>query len=297
MKLKTVASLFVLTVLTAISHQLSAVYAQGSLTPPAGAPAPVMKSLDQIEARTPISTSPIIINKPGSYYLTTNLSPSVTIYAPYAIDIATNGVTLDLNGFSIRSISNVANSCGIYIRGGVRNIQIQNGFIEGGVTNDGSGTFSNNGFDYAINYDFFSLIAPHNLSVRGVAISGCSYGISLPPSESTAVTTCMVRTASGVGIYAGTIQNCVALDCRLNALTGIQIMDSRGVSLLSPGISATRLAINCYGESSSGTAVVSTNAAFCTASRVGGRAIQAIVANGCFALNGTNLIAYKYNMP
>ena len=47
----------------------STAFPQGSLTPP-GAPAPTMKSLDQIEARTPISSAPFTINASGSYYLT-----------------------------------------------------------------------------------------------------------------------------------------------------------------------------------------------------------------------------------
>jgi hypothetical protein len=37
-----------------------------------------MKSLDQIEARTPISSAPFTISAPGSYYLTTNLTTAVS---------------------------------------------------------------------------------------------------------------------------------------------------------------------------------------------------------------------------
>jgi hypothetical protein len=58
-------------------------HAQGSLTPPPGAPAPVMKSLDQVEARTPVvagqpevainGSGTITISQPGSYYLTKNI--------------------------------------------------------------------------------------------------------------------------------------------------------------------------------------------------------------------------------
>src|SRR5438067_13816044 len=74
--------------------------AQGSLTPP-GAPAPTMKSLDQVEARTAITntSSLVMISQPGSYYLTHNLIVS----SGNAIDITTNQVTLDLNGFTISS--------------------------------------------------------------------------------------------------------------------------------------------------------------------------------------------------
>jgi len=45
-----------LALLSTLNPQLSTVFAQGSLTPP-GAPAPMMKSLDQIEARTPIDAA------------------------------------------------------------------------------------------------------------------------------------------------------------------------------------------------------------------------------------------------
>src|SRR5208337_66021 len=79
---------------------LRSAFGQGSLTPPPGAPAPTMKSLDQIEARTPIST-PYTITQPGSYYLTTNLN----LTEGDAINIETDGVTLDLNGFTISSTS------------------------------------------------------------------------------------------------------------------------------------------------------------------------------------------------
>src|SRR6266436_4671626 len=71
----------------------SGLFAQGSLTPP-GAPAPTMKTLQQIEPRTPISSVPVSILNSGSYYLTDNLEVS---YGD-AIFISANNVTVDLNG-------------------------------------------------------------------------------------------------------------------------------------------------------------------------------------------------------
>jgi hypothetical protein len=72
---------------------------QGSLTPP-GAPAPTMKSLAQIEPRFAITnTGAVTITSAGSYYLTTN----ITVSTGDAITINPNGVTLDLNGWTISS--------------------------------------------------------------------------------------------------------------------------------------------------------------------------------------------------
>ena len=79
-------------------------FSQGALTPP-GAPAPTMRTLAQLDAkldpRTAITNtaSAVTILQPGSYYLAGNL----TVSGGDAITIATNGVTLDLNGFTIRS--------------------------------------------------------------------------------------------------------------------------------------------------------------------------------------------------
>src|SRR2546423_14067529 len=91
----------------ALSLQLSTAFGQGNLTPPTGPPSPTMKTLDQVEARTPVdalhtpgnATNAFTINQPGSYYLSSNL----VVSANNGIAIGTNGVTLDLNGFTISS--------------------------------------------------------------------------------------------------------------------------------------------------------------------------------------------------
>ena len=130
--------------LSTLNSQRSTVLAQGSLTPP-GAPAPTMKSLDEVyakigtsqEARTPIAFTPFTITAPGSYYLTTNL----TVSSGHAIYILANNVALDLNGFTISSTapSATGNAIVVGMDSGVSGVTIVNGFISSGVTTNGAG--------------------------------------------------------------------------------------------------------------------------------------------------------------
>jgi hypothetical protein len=246
-----------LLLLSACCFPLSAL-GQGSLTPP-GAPGPTMKTLAQIEPRTPISAAPFTISAPGSYYLTTNL----TVATGNAITIATNGVTLDLGGFTIASTAASATGYGILINRGLRNLTIVNGFIQGGVTNN-AGTYNGPGFDYGI---YYSTVAPVNTRVAGVSVSGClSFGIILGTGtgESTVVESCTVRTVGSYGVMASTVKSSVAVDCGGYAVSGDQVSDSRGESTGSGfGLHADGTAQNCYGVSGTGPGLYAVTALNC----------------------------------
>ncbi len=267
-------------IFAALNALHSTAFAQGSLTPP-GAPAPTMKTLDQIETRIPISGLPYSISAPGSYYITTNLLVAVN----NGIVITANNVTLDLNGFTISSIQNPATTGKAIALGSgsgpVMNVTIRNGFITGGVTNNGA-TFGGSGFGYGI-FQFGGQPSV-NVHVSGVTVSGCLYvGIHLGGSN-TVVESCSVNTAGSYGIYAQTVADSIAQNCGIYAIYATETANNcsgKGTGN-GRGVSATT-ANNCHGTGAgSGSGIIATNVNNCYGIASGtGDGVYAITANNC----------------
>ena len=298
-------SLTLATLLTFLLYPSSFILAQGSLTPP-GAPAPTMKTLDQVEPRTPISSVPFTINTAGSYYLTGNLS----VTTGNAILISVDDVTLDLNGFTISSTAATASGTAISIPSGAKdNVTIRNGHIRGTTTFSG-GTFTTGGFQHGVR----AVTASANIRVTDLRIFGMALsGINLPVGPRTyVVDRCLVEVCGTDGIIASQVLDSTAQTCGGTASLAAVVRDSIGESVRTlasnEGISAETV-INSTGISSVGRGILCSTAthsegtsvtggagliatgtaSFCRGKRDGGTALSAGIAIGC-TVDGTGTV-------
>ncbi len=226
-------------------------FGQGSLTPP-GAPAPTMKTLQQIEPRTPLvagspgvvvnASGTIVIDQSGSYYLTTNL----TVTSGDGIKINASGVTVDLQGFTIRSTSATSLNEGIDIN--ADRVSIFNGHIESGTVYDSGATgdqYTGPGFNYGI-YAYPNSYT--GIRIRDISVSGCDINGIYAASLDSLVESCTVEVVGSTGIKAGVVKNCSATTCGGTAIYGENISDCRGYSTGGNGINSERTVANSYGR-------------------------------------------------
>ena len=261
----------------------ASLFAQGPLAPP-GAPAPTMKTLDQLEPRTPISALPYTITNAGSYYLASNF----VVAGGVAITISTDDVTLDLKGFTITTTNNPAGGFGIRLSGGRRNVDILNGNLQGGGTNNG-GVFSGPGFLMGID----STGANLNVRVSGVNVSGCqTRGINLGTGHSIVVAHCTVRTVGADGLFAGVVSDTVVEDCGGAGISARTASNCSGSGGSGTGLSADT-ARSCQGASRTGIGLNATSARNCSGSSSNNIGLNASVAQNCtgFSTNNTGLSA------
>jgi hypothetical protein len=160
-----------------------------------------MKSLAQIEPRTPISSLPFTITNSGSYYLTTNL---VGTSGQNGIVVQAGAVTLDLQGFALSGVPGSLQgvSAGVTIQ----NFALYNGTISG---------WGGNGVGVAIatGCDFQRLRISNNGGAGLACGAGCSIGScvviangssGISAGDASTISGCVVRTNLGDGILVTT---------------------------------------------------------------------------------------------
>jgi hypothetical protein len=243
-------------------------FAQGPLDPPSGGPAPAMKTLDQVEARTPIpktSGSPIAgphftISQPGSYYLTGN----ITVASGDAIVISSDDVSLDLNGFTLKStLSGIAAGSAVLISGTRTRLTIKNSQIFSGtiVPVSVNASPSPAGFEYGI----YSDVAPNTQAIASdIHVTGTgSTGITL--SGQSIIQRCTASQCGFQGLNGAIIRESNAMKCYSTAIRGANVSYCTGSSITGAGIFCINNISNSHGECSSGIGLVCNgNATNCT---------------------------------
>ncbi|MGD9872917.1 MAG: hypothetical protein AB7T27_01480 [Kiritimatiellia bacterium] len=169
---------------------------------------------DTAANRIPITNAGFVIRQPGSYYLPTNL----ICVGSSGIIIATNDITLDLNGFSI--IGDGSGNWGIYASAGYKNnFTLRNGAVTG---------FGQLGMDVSV------IRGSHveNVTVVGNGASGMAVGaksliincraiqngqVGIFGDDRSVIRDCIAAENGGEGIYAepgSLVLNCVAYSNR-----------------------------------------------------------------------------------
>jgi hypothetical protein len=270
------------TLLLTFNSNYSTAYAQGNLAPP-GAPAPTMKSLDQIEARTPIAFAPFTITEPGSYYLTTNITANAA--SSNAISIMADNVTLDLNGFTISSTANPASGFAICLNSNQANITIKNGLISSGVTVV-AGNYQGSGFLWGVAH----LGSPaRNVRVSGLTVTGCQYGGIYIDRKNTVIQSCVVDTAGDTGIFASSVFDSTAVNCGNNGIYADWAYNCAGTAIANGNGIYANNAYNCNGTTSTGTGLYAVNVA---ANCSGGATSSAGSTIGVSANTANNCLGY-----
>jgi len=194
------ASLIVGSMLS-VSVLLAGALIAGPLNPPAGPVASSLKTLTEVEPRIPLTqaTTPgdgnsiFRISAPGSYYLIGNVTG---VSGKSGIEIASNGVTIDLNGYTLQGVAGSLE--GIVPDTGLRTLLIiRNGMIAG---------WGSHGIDLDFGAPSTSL---GNVIEDVLAVSNVGDGIKVPDGSS--VSRCVAARNGGAGFV--TSNNAIFIAC------------------------------------------------------------------------------------
>ena len=269
----------------------SSAFAQGPLNPP-GPPAPTMKSLDQVEPRTPITSLPFNITSSGSYYFTKNLH--FTAESGDAITVSASDVTIDLMGFTLSSAATVTGG-GINL-GTAERCTVKNGIIVGTTTVTITGTkpartwsVNPGGFEYGVRAE----AGGGGTRFLELTAGNCrNDGIWTSQTQDSMAERCVARQNGGFGISATIVTNSVADSNGEVGISAATVTGSSAVDNGSNGIDTSRdgSATSCSASGNGGSFGIFAHSALnCLASENKGIGIAGRAVTGCAAeLNGSH---------
>ena len=211
----------------------SDIFAQGSLTPPA-APAPTMKTLDQIRstgiAINAVNTPPsgnaqFVISQPGSYYLTGNLSVS----SGDGIRVSAPDVTIDMNGFEISGTN--GNGTGVDVDSTAHNCKVRNGSFKS--------------LEYAVS-TFTVAGQAHGGELINLSATSCVNGFFAVPNSYLEAVSAIDNSNSAITVPAG----CVLVNCNASGTLNMSGAGSSGNGIFVVGKGATLR--NCVASGNEG---------------------------------------------
>ena len=222
----------------------------GDPTPPPGPITGTMKTLTQVEPRTPLNSLPgdantaILINEPGSYYLTGDI---VVTGQKDGIRVSADHVSIDLNGYRLIGPGNLT-SVGIVCNGSRINFTLRNGTLTGWgyaslniggfmrhclfedltLTNNPAGNLEQNDVDHSIFRNIrvkgsgeVGIAMGDNCVMSNCTIEGCHAGISGTFNCVVSDCTVMGATGTGIGLFGGgVIERCAVRSCPAGLYVG-----------------------------------------------------------------------------
>jgi hypothetical protein len=192
----------------------------GPLDPPAGPVASTYKTLSEVEPRIPIGvgTTPgnalsvFRITQRGSYYLTGNVTG---VAGKHGIEIASSGVTLDLNGFEVLGVAGANDGIRTGLSG-LSGVVVKNGSVR---------NWGEDGVD-------LETLVPRGARVEGVTSSGNGERGIAVGDGAVEGSTATHNGAQGVSVVSGLVTDSFSSENDLSGfLLGAGVTASRSVAM------------------------------------------------------------------